>query len=49
MNRHFETPQGAAGSRAIAASPELPDRATLLSEPTRFQRYGIGSPMLNDC
>ena len=40
---------GAAGSRAIAACAELLDRAALLSEPTRFQRYGIGSPMLNDC
>lgn len=40
---------GAAGSRAIAASAELLDRAALLSESTRFQRYGIGSPMLNDC
>jgi hypothetical protein len=40
---------GAAGSRAIAASAELLDRAGLLSESTRFQRYGIGSPMLNDC
>jgi hypothetical protein len=40
---------GAAGSRAIAASAELLDRAALLSEPTSFQRYGIGSPMLNDC
>jgi hypothetical protein len=40
---------GAAGSRAIAAGAELVDRAALLSEPTSFQRYGIGSPMLNDC
>ena len=40
---------GAAGSRAIAACAELLDRAALLSESTRFQRYGIGSPMLNDC
>lgn|GEM_PF-6196258 len=40
---------GAAGSRAIAAGAELLDRAALLSEPIRFQRYGIGSPMLNDC
>jgi hypothetical protein len=40
---------GAAGSRAIAAGAELLDRAALLSEPTSFQRYGIGSPMLNDC
>jgi NAD(P)-dependent dehydrogenase (short-subunit alcohol dehydrogenase family) len=38
-----------AGSRAIAACAELLDRAALLSESTRFQRYGIGSPMLNDC
>ena len=37
---------GAAGSRAIAASAELLDRA---AEPTRFRRYGIGSPMLDDC
>jgi len=37
---------GAAGSRASAASAELLDRA---AEPTRFRRYGIGSPMLDDC
>jgi 3-oxoacyl-[acyl-carrier protein] reductase len=40
---------GAAGNRAIAARAELLDRAALLSEPTRFQRYGIGSPMRNEC
>jgi NAD(P)-dependent dehydrogenase (short-subunit alcohol dehydrogenase family) len=40
---------GAAGSRAIAASAELLDRAALLTEPTRFRRYGVGSPMLDGC
>jgi hypothetical protein len=41
--RPWSMTMGAAGSRAIAASAELLDRAALLSEPTSFQRYGIGS------